>query len=88
MRGDAENTPLQLKLNKLAELIAKAGAGAGLLLFVALMIRFFVGLSQDPDRSVCPHFTGACLLDWDSSLAEPRMTRHNHSSRSSSSRSL
>jgi Ca2+-transporting ATPase len=32
MRGDAENTPLQLKLNNLAELIAKAGAGAGLIL--------------------------------------------------------
>jgi Ca2+-transporting ATPase len=54
MRGDAENTPLQLKLNNLAELIAKAGAGAGLILFVSLMIRFFVGLSTDPDRSVCP----------------------------------
>jgi len=50
MRGDAEETPLQLKLNRLAELIAKAGASAGLLLFIALMIRFFVQLATDPDR--------------------------------------
>ena len=50
MRGDAEETPLQLKLNHLAELIAKAGAGSGLLLFIALMIRFFVQLKTDPGR--------------------------------------
>ncbi|OCF76311.1 calcium-translocating P-type ATPase, PMCA-type [Kwoniella mangroviensis CBS 8886] len=51
MRGDSENTPLQLKLNKLAELIAKLGSAAGLLLFTALMIRFFVQLKTNPDRS-------------------------------------
>ncbi|KAK8858928.1 calcium-translocating P-type ATPase, PMCA-type [Kwoniella newhampshirensis] len=51
MRGDAEQTPLQIKLNHLAELIAKLGGGAGLLLFSALMIRFFVQLKQEPDRS-------------------------------------
>ncbi|WVF71734.1 calcium-translocating P-type ATPase, PMCA-type [Kwoniella sp. CBS 6097] len=51
MRGDAENTPLQLKLNKLAELIAKLGSLAGLLLFSALMIRFFVQLKTHADRS-------------------------------------
>ncbi|ODO10159.1 calcium-translocating P-type ATPase, PMCA-type [Cryptococcus amylolentus CBS 6273] len=51
MRGDAEETPLQLKLNDLAELIAKLGGAAGLLLFTACMIRFFVGLKTDPDRS-------------------------------------
>ncbi|ORY32630.1 hypothetical protein BCR39DRAFT_464417 [Naematelia encephala] len=51
MRGDAEETPLQLKLNDLAELIAKAGAGSGLVLFTALMIRFFVQLKQEPDRT-------------------------------------
>ncbi|THH15336.1 hypothetical protein EW146_g5119 [Bondarzewia mesenterica] len=39
LRTDAENTPLQLKLNDLAELIAKLGSLAGLLLFTALMIR-------------------------------------------------
>ncbi|WWC61624.1 calcium-translocating P-type ATPase, PMCA-type [Kwoniella dejecticola CBS 10117] len=51
MRGDSENTPLQMKLNKLAELIAKLGSLAGLLLFSALMIRFFVQLKTNPDRS-------------------------------------
>lgn len=44
LRGDTENTPLQVKLNNLAELIAKLGSAAGLILFVALMIRFFVQL--------------------------------------------
>lgn len=46
MRGDAEHTPLQLKLNKLAELIAKAGSISGLLLFICLMIRFFTQLDE------------------------------------------
>lgn len=51
LRGDAENTPLQLKLNDLAELIAKLGSMAGLILFSALMIRFFVQLGKgDPVR--------------------------------------
>lgn len=47
LRGDAENTPLQLKLNALAELIAKLGSAAGLILFTALMIRFFAQLGHD-----------------------------------------
>ncbi|GAA5983396.1 hypothetical protein JCM11641_007835 [Rhodosporidiobolus odoratus] len=51
LQGDTEDTPLQLKLNALAELIAKLGSLAGLLLFIALMIRFFVQLSTMPDRS-------------------------------------
>lgn len=51
LQGDAQDTPLQIKLNNLAELIAKLGSAAGLVLFAALMIRFFVGLRQDPDRS-------------------------------------
>ena len=50
LRGDTENTPLQIKLNNLAELIAKVGSAAGLALFTALMIRFFVqlGTGQPP----------------------------------------
>ncbi|KZV64863.1 Ca-transporting ATPase [Peniophora sp. CONT] len=44
LRGDAEDTPLQGKLNRLADLIAWAGMIAGLVLFVGLMIRFFVEL--------------------------------------------
>lgn len=48
MRTDTEETPLQLKLNNLAELIAKCGAAAGVILFAALMIRFFVQLRTIP----------------------------------------
>lgn len=44
LRTDNDNTPLQTKLNNLAELIAKLGSAAGLILFVALLIRFFVQL--------------------------------------------
>ncbi|KAI0312928.1 hypothetical protein OF83DRAFT_1143615, partial [Amylostereum chailletii] len=52
LRGDAENTPLQLKLNDLAETIAKVGSIAGLILFTALMIRFFVQIGQGvPERT-------------------------------------
>ncbi|TRM65028.1 hypothetical protein BD626DRAFT_547303 [Schizophyllum amplum] len=52
LRSDGENTPLQLKLNALAELIATIGGAAGLLLFVALLIRFFVQLGTgEPVRS-------------------------------------
>jgi Ca2+-transporting ATPase len=50
LQGDTESTPLQTKLNALAELIAKLGATAGLILFTALMIRFFVQLKTKPDR--------------------------------------
>ena len=46
LRGDTESTPLQLKLNDLAELIAKVGSAAGLILFTALMIRYFVQLGK------------------------------------------
>ncbi|KAI0787507.1 calcium-translocating P-type ATPase [Fomes fomentarius] len=52
LRGDTEHTPLQLKLNRLAELIATVGSAAGLLLFTALMIRFFVQLgTHNPQRT-------------------------------------
>ncbi|EMD33945.1 hypothetical protein CERSUDRAFT_117474 [Gelatoporia subvermispora B] len=52
LRGETENTPLQSKLNDLAELIAKLGSAAGLILFAALMIRFFVQLGTgNPQRT-------------------------------------
>lgn len=51
LQGDTEITPLQLKLNRLAELIAKLGSAAGLLLFTCLMIRFFVQLASNPNRT-------------------------------------
>ncbi|KAF9647966.1 calcium-translocating P-type ATPase [Thelephora ganbajun] len=44
LRGDPDPTPLQEKLNDLAELIAKIGGAAGLILFITLTIRFFVQL--------------------------------------------
>ena len=51
LRGDTDDTPLQLKLNNLAELIAKIGSLAGLILFSALVIRFFVQLGTgEPSR--------------------------------------
>ncbi|KAJ7227086.1 Ca-transporting ATPase [Mycena pura] len=52
LRGDADNTPLQIKLNAFAELIAKLGSAAGLILFTALLIRFFVQLGTgEPQRT-------------------------------------
>jgi P-type Ca2+ transporter type 2C len=42
---------LQLKLNDLAEVIAKIGSIAGVLLFVALIIRFIVQIATgNPQR--------------------------------------
>lgn len=49
LREEPENTPLQTKLNHMAELIAKLGTSAGLILFIALMIRYFVQLGIDKD---------------------------------------
>lgn len=49
LRTDAELTPLQVKLNRLAEIIAYCGTAAGATLFVALMIRFFVQLARPID---------------------------------------
>lgn len=46
LRTDSEMTPLQAKLNRLAEIIAYAGTAAGVLLFIALMIRFFIQLAR------------------------------------------
>ncbi|KAG8728010.1 hypothetical protein FRC12_022104, partial [Ceratobasidium sp. 428] len=51
LSGDTESTPLQIKLNALAELIAKLGSAAGLILFSALMIKFFVQLKTRSERS-------------------------------------
>lgn len=62
LRGDTENTPLQIKLNTLAELIAKVGSLAGLLLFTALMIRFFVQLGTgNPSRT--PNQNGIAFVN-------------------------
>ncbi|KAF4542244.1 ATPAse P-type K/Mg/Cd/Cu/Zn/Na/Ca/Na/H-transporter [Lasiodiplodia theobromae] len=44
LREDSEVTPLQSKLNVLAEYIAKLGGGSALLLFIVLFIEFLVRL--------------------------------------------
>ncbi|KAJ5166831.1 ATPase P-type K/Mg/Cd/Cu/Zn/Na/Ca/Na/H-transporter [Penicillium canariense] len=46
LQEEGETTPLQTKLNKLAEYIAKLGLAAGLLLFVVLFIKFLVRLKD------------------------------------------
>lgn len=43
LRTEDEMTPLQVKLNGLAEMIAKLGSIAAGLMLVALLIRYFVG---------------------------------------------
>ncbi|GAB5586217.1 plasma membrane calcium [Umbelopsis nana] len=43
LRTEAQSTPLQEKLDGLAEMIAKLGSAAGLLMLVVLLIRYFVG---------------------------------------------
>ncbi|CEI92331.1 Putative Calcium-translocating P-type ATPase, PMCA-type [Rhizopus microsporus] len=42
LRSEPESTPLQEKLNQLAEMIAKLGSAAGLLMLIVLLIRYFV----------------------------------------------
>ncbi|KAF4634744.1 hypothetical protein G7Y89_g3354 [Cudoniella acicularis] len=49
LREDPEVTPLQSKLNTLAEYIAKLGGAAGLLLFIVLFIEFLVRLPHNTD---------------------------------------
>ena len=54
LREDPQVTPLQSKLNVLAEYIAKLGLAAGLILFTATFIKFIVditthGKNQSPD---------------------------------------
>ncbi|KAG0164691.1 hypothetical protein DFQ28_009899 [Apophysomyces sp. BC1034] len=51
LRSEPESTPLQEKLNGLAEMIAKLGSAAGLLMLVVLLIRYFVGWKDHvPDQ--------------------------------------
>jgi Ca2+-transporting ATPase len=59
LREDPEVTPLQSKLNTLAEYIAKLGGAAGLLLFIVLFIEFLVRL---PHNSGSPTDKGQQFL--------------------------
>ncbi|KAH9885531.1 hypothetical protein F4778DRAFT_774305 [Xylariomycetidae sp. FL2044] len=51
LNEDPEITPLQSKLNVIAEYIAKLGGAAGLLLFIVLFIQFLVRLPQNKNLS-------------------------------------
>ncbi|KAF2739008.1 calcium transporting P-type ATPase-like protein [Polyplosphaeria fusca] len=51
LREESEVTPLQSKLNVLAEYIAKLGGAAALLLFVVLVIEFLVGLRKSTETA-------------------------------------
>ncbi|KAL9130609.1 MAG: hypothetical protein Q9217_001269 [Psora testacea] len=51
LREDPQTTPLQSKLNILAEYIAKLGLSAGLILFVATFIKFLVSITG-PDKAL------------------------------------
>ncbi|KAI1969361.1 plasma membrane calcium [Ophidiomyces ophidiicola] len=51
LQEEGQTTPLQSKLNILAEYIAKLGLAAGLLLFVVLFIKFLVHIGDIPGGS-------------------------------------
>ncbi|KAI3536111.1 calcium-translocating P-type ATPase [Colletotrichum costaricense] len=59
---DPEVTPLQSKLNIIAEYIAKLGGAAGLLLFIVLFIEFLVKLPKQP-ASVTPAQKGQDFIN-------------------------
>ncbi|KAI8869032.1 calcium-translocating P-type ATPase [Ramicandelaber brevisporus] len=50
LRVDSPDTPLQLKLNILAEKIAKLGGAAALLMFISLIIKYFVQYAKETPR--------------------------------------
>jgi Ca2+-transporting ATPase len=61
LNEDPEVTPLQSKLNVIAEYIAKLGGAAALLLFIVLFIRFLVRLPKM--RGVTPAEKGQQFID-------------------------
>jgi Ca2+-transporting ATPase len=61
LREDPEVTPLQSKLNTLAEYIAKLGGAAGLLLFIVLFIEF---LARLPKNTNTPAMKGQEFLNF------------------------
>jgi len=62
LQEDAQTTPLQSKLNVLAEYIAKRGLGAGLVLFVATFIKFLVAING-PDKGLSAGAKGQQFLN-------------------------
>ena len=61
LREDVQTTPLQTKLNVLAEYIAKLGLAAGLLLFIATFIKFLVSITG-PDKNLNADQKGQMFL--------------------------
>ncbi|KXX78339.1 Calcium-transporting ATPase 2 [Madurella mycetomatis] len=59
MRTEQEDTPLQKKLNVLADWIAKFGGGAALVLFIVLFIKF---LAELPGNMATPDEKGQTFL--------------------------
>ncbi|RKP25553.1 hypothetical protein SYNPS1DRAFT_15497 [Syncephalis pseudoplumigaleata] len=51
LRQEPSDTPLQMKLNDLAEQIAKLGGGAALLMLVILLIIYFVKFKDQPSHA-------------------------------------
>ncbi|KAI7872549.1 PMCA-type calcium-translocating P-type ATPase [Spinellus fusiger] len=52
LRSEPQTTPLQMKLNRLADMIANLGSAAGLLMLTVLLIRYFVGWKDGvPDQA-------------------------------------
>ncbi|PVH91293.1 calcium-translocating P-type ATPase [Periconia macrospinosa] len=60
LRTEQEDTPLQKKLNILADWIAKVGGGSALLLFIVLFIKF---LAQLPHSNSLPAEKGQTFLN-------------------------
>lgn len=63
LREEAQTTPLQSKLNVLAEYIAKLGLGAGLVLFVATFIRFLVSITSGDAKDMTASAKGQQFLN-------------------------
>ncbi|KAJ1985325.1 plasma membrane calcium [Dimargaris cristalligena] len=49
LRTENQPTPLQIKLNRLADHISKLGLLAAVLMLIALLIRYFVNFAQHPE---------------------------------------
>lgn len=62
LHTESEATPLQSKLNVLAEYIAKIGGAAALLYFVVAFIEFLVRITRGEDQNLAPDAKGQEFL--------------------------
>lgn len=63
LHEDSQTTPLQSKLNVMAEWIAKLGAGAGLLLFTVTFIEYLVSITHGEQMSLAPIDKGFAFVN-------------------------